>query len=344
MEIKVNSELKYLVDSIDGKESIPNEEVYIQDNQPEDGKIWIDTGEISNLGTEVVNSLEGNQTNKAPSVNILKTTLGSAAYTNTTRLTDAGHCGWETQEISDKKVPSISLIAYWNGAHDAANHSNLEYVRQGKLGTIVTKSTTDYLSSSGGDVNGRTVFTKEGTTSVPTHLTSTILVSTTEGTLRPSIGFRELGTSDGTLSMRNRCLYWSSGAVINQHIPAANTEYEVIHTGNYPVINTYNTTETLVGYWGNTPIYRKAVSGTTAATTNNVDLASSVSLLLDSHIMVCRSGGTQYHEANNGMVNGGIEHASPIWLDTARHVVELYVTSPAFQGQQFYGWIEYTKL
>lgn len=143
MEIKVNSELKYLVDSIDGKESIPDEEVYIQDNQPQDGKIWIKTGEISNLGTEVVNSLEGNQTDKAPSVNILKTTLGSAAYTNTTRLTDRGHCGWEGQEISDKKVPNISLIAYWNGAHDDANHSNLEYVRLGKLGEACTKQITD---------------------------------------------------------------------------------------------------------------------------------------------------------------------------------------------------------
>lgn len=69
---KSNSELKYLVDSIDGKESIPGEEIYIQNEQPEEGKLWIDTGEISNLGTEVVDSLEGNQTNKAPSVHAVK--------------------------------------------------------------------------------------------------------------------------------------------------------------------------------------------------------------------------------------------------------------------------------
>lgn len=49
-------------------------EVYIQEEQPttEDWKIWIDTNELNNLGSEVVNTLDGNETNKAPSVKVVK--------------------------------------------------------------------------------------------------------------------------------------------------------------------------------------------------------------------------------------------------------------------------------
>lgn len=49
---------------------LPNE-VVISKTEPtnEDWKIWIDTDEVNNLGSEVVDTLDGNETNKAPSVN-----------------------------------------------------------------------------------------------------------------------------------------------------------------------------------------------------------------------------------------------------------------------------------
>lgn len=48
-------------------------EVIIQETEPteEDNKIWIDSDVINTMGTEVVNSLEGNETNMAPSVNAI---------------------------------------------------------------------------------------------------------------------------------------------------------------------------------------------------------------------------------------------------------------------------------
>ena len=52
-------------------------EIVISEEQPttEDWKIWIDTNEVNNLGSEVVDSLDGNETNKAPSVRAVKEEL-----------------------------------------------------------------------------------------------------------------------------------------------------------------------------------------------------------------------------------------------------------------------------
>lgn len=45
-------------------------DIVISDEEPtvEDWKLWIDTGEVQNLGSEVVDTLDGNETTKAPSV------------------------------------------------------------------------------------------------------------------------------------------------------------------------------------------------------------------------------------------------------------------------------------
>lgn len=57
-------------------------EVLVQDNEPteEDNKLWIDSDFVNTMGTEVVDSLDGNETNMSPSVravkeNIVKRTL-----------------------------------------------------------------------------------------------------------------------------------------------------------------------------------------------------------------------------------------------------------------------------
>lgn len=55
------------------------EDIVISPEQPttEDWKIWIDTDEVNNLGSEVVDNLDGNETNKAPSVNAVNNELNS---------------------------------------------------------------------------------------------------------------------------------------------------------------------------------------------------------------------------------------------------------------------------
>lgn len=68
----VNAEnLKHMDEAIKQlyDEGASSKDIYIgNDNPPEDTKIWINTGEISPMHSEVVNSLSGNETTKAPSV------------------------------------------------------------------------------------------------------------------------------------------------------------------------------------------------------------------------------------------------------------------------------------
>lgn len=49
-------------------------EVVVQEEKPteEDTKLWIDTDVLNNIGTEIINSLDGNETNRAPSVKVVK--------------------------------------------------------------------------------------------------------------------------------------------------------------------------------------------------------------------------------------------------------------------------------
>lgn len=65
--------LKHMDDAIkdlyDGGASTTDIVISPEEPTTEDWKIWIDTDEVNNLGSEVVDTLEGNETNKAPSVN-----------------------------------------------------------------------------------------------------------------------------------------------------------------------------------------------------------------------------------------------------------------------------------
>lgn len=65
-------------------------DVIISPEEPttEDWKIWIDSDEVDNLGSEVVDTLEGNETDTAPSVRAVKETLnGTILYENASGTT-----------------------------------------------------------------------------------------------------------------------------------------------------------------------------------------------------------------------------------------------------------------
>ena len=64
-------------------------------------------------------------------------------------LSSKSHSGWGT---NNEYVPDMSFIAYWNGAHNSSNSSNLTYAHEG---TIQCKPTNLYNNTSGttGTVN-----------------------------------------------------------------------------------------------------------------------------------------------------------------------------------------------
>lgn len=80
--------------------------------------------------------------------------LGNAAYKNIRSLSNVGSSGWANQTTDDGYVPTMSFMAFWNGAFNGSGSSNLQYCDRGRFGTIVTKNSGDYLSVSGGTMNG----------------------------------------------------------------------------------------------------------------------------------------------------------------------------------------------
>lgn len=70
-------------------------------------------------------------------------TLGDASSKTARTLGAVGNTGWTNKTTDDKYVPTMSFMAYWNGAYSSTS-SNLQYCDRGRFGTIVTKGSGDY--------------------------------------------------------------------------------------------------------------------------------------------------------------------------------------------------------
>lgn len=72
--------------------------------------------------------------------------LGDASSKIVRTLGSVGNTGWANKTTDDKYVPTMSFMAYWNGAYNGGS-SNLQYCDRGRFGTIVTKNTGDYAAA-----------------------------------------------------------------------------------------------------------------------------------------------------------------------------------------------------
>lgn len=52
--------------------------------------------------------------------------------------------GWQNNAVDDLKVPTMSFLAYWNGAHTNGGSSNLQYCDRGRFGTMAVANAADY--------------------------------------------------------------------------------------------------------------------------------------------------------------------------------------------------------
>lgn len=74
-------------------------------------------------------------------------TLGDASSKTVRTLGAVGNTGWANKTTDDKYIPTMSFMAYWNGAYSGTS-SNLQYCDRGRFGTIVTKGSGDYAAAS----------------------------------------------------------------------------------------------------------------------------------------------------------------------------------------------------
>lgn len=151
MEIKITDKLSQQVLSIDGKTSLASTEVIIGEEQPDEGKLWVDTGEISNLGTEVVDSVNGTQTNKAPSVRAVVQDLVSILYpvgsiymsTNATNPKDLFGIG-EWEQIKDTFLMSAGTTYGAGTTGGTASHTHSFDHTHGVPGVAHTHTTGNH--------------------------------------------------------------------------------------------------------------------------------------------------------------------------------------------------------
>lgn len=72
------------------------------------------------------------------------TNAGAAAGKNIRTLGSVSHSSWENKDRDDLYVPTMSFIAYWNGAYNPSGNSNLQYCYKGKFGNLAVKDTADW--------------------------------------------------------------------------------------------------------------------------------------------------------------------------------------------------------
>ena len=72
------------------------------------------------------------------------TALGAAAGKNVRTLGSVSHSSWANATTDDQYVPTMSFIAYWNGAYNSSGNSNLQYCYKGKFGNLAVKDTADW--------------------------------------------------------------------------------------------------------------------------------------------------------------------------------------------------------
>lgn len=87
--------------------------------------------------------------------------LGDSAYKNTKSRSNKGSTDWTNNATDDAIVPTMSFMAYWDGAYNSNGASNLSYCDRGRFGTIVTKNSGDYLPVSGGTMSGALNFAND---------------------------------------------------------------------------------------------------------------------------------------------------------------------------------------
>jgi hypothetical protein len=70
-----------------------------------------------------------------------------AGMTLKTGVSTKTHSGWDNTANQDKIIPTMNFIAYWNGAYNASNGSNLTYCVKGAFGDAAIKAVTTSVTS-----------------------------------------------------------------------------------------------------------------------------------------------------------------------------------------------------
>lgn len=68
--------------------------------------------------------------------------MANGSLTTKVTANNITNTGWQNNAVDDLRVPTMSFLAYWNGAHTNGGTSNLKYCDRGRFGDVVTRSAT----------------------------------------------------------------------------------------------------------------------------------------------------------------------------------------------------------
>lgn len=69
---------------------------------------------------------------------------GAAASKSVKTANGATSADWVGPAVNNNIVPTMTFIAYWNGAYNSDGNSNLQYCNKGKFGALAVKDTADW--------------------------------------------------------------------------------------------------------------------------------------------------------------------------------------------------------
>lgn len=174
------------------------EDIIISEDEPttDDWKLWIDTGEIGSASSEVVDTLSGNETNKAPSVRAVNTMLkGTILYNNS-----SGNNG--TITLSDSVANYEYLEIYFsnsNGTNQRMSSQKFDLSFGNKCSLFTINSDTGnnmYFSSREINISGNTLSTLDSTRHSSANInltTSQITITNTNSIyINKVIGYKEV--------------------------------------------------------------------------------------------------------------------------------------------------------
>jgi hypothetical protein len=132
------------------------------------------TGSINGIATkatQLTHSLTINGTSWDGSSNTTIGTLGvgyggtgATSLTSGAALIGNGSGAIQTRAITNNisanyitgstNLITANTLKFWNGAYDTSHNSNLEYVKLGKIGDVVTHDIDEFVTTDGGIIDG----------------------------------------------------------------------------------------------------------------------------------------------------------------------------------------------
>ena len=191
--------------------------------------------------------------------------------------TSVGALGWTSS--NGTALATVNTLAYWNGRYNSSS-SNLEYVKLGKIGSIVTHSENDYIATSGGTIDGSLAVTDltagtlvvngsgRFTNGLYGELTGNAATATTLATgrtIQTSLGSTSAATFDGsaniTPGVTGTLAVANGGTGKTSGVNAANYFLNALSTGSStPVDADYYISQYVGGGTSTTTYHRRPMS------------------------------------------------------------------------------------